>query len=137
MMGSYNPPANDVELAMATHLEADDPHGSNAYTRSLVIVDPATVTDFQLNSATGTLANPYTINDNVFTTSSEYNNLSDYAIVDYGKRLKIKRWRHYGDLDNIGNGKVRRNEVRSKVNQGIGVLFLSGLGWIAKQSGLW
>lgn len=35
------------------------------------------------------------------------------------------------------NGKVRRNEVRSKVNQGIGTLLLSGVVWLAKYVGLW
>ncbi len=28
-----------------------------------------------------------------------------YATVDFGKLVKIRRWRQYGDLDNIGNGK--------------------------------
>ncbi len=99
-----NATAGGGESEMPAHLEADDPHGDRAYARSLVFAPEATVTDFQANPATGILTSGERINDNVLSYGSEYNPLNKYAIVDFGKFVKIRRWRQYGDLDNIGNG---------------------------------
>ena len=41
-----------------------------------------------------------------------------------------------GDVKKL-NGKVRGNEVRSKVNQGSVGLFMVVVGWFAKHLGLW
>lgn len=64
----------------------------------------ATVANFQANSATGTMSDPEKINDASTTTAAFAYGLDEYAEVDFGKLVIIKRWRQYGNTINDGNG---------------------------------
>ena len=65
----------------------------------------ATVAMFQVNGATGDFTTlSQRINDDNLTSFAEAGSTDQYAEVDYGLVVSIKRWRQYGDTDNNGNG---------------------------------
>lgn len=65
----------------------------------------ADVTAFQLNPATGTFgSSPEDINNNVVAEAGRADNIGEYAEVDFGKVVGIKRWRHYGHDNNNDDG---------------------------------
>ncbi|GAJ09201.1 unnamed protein product, partial [marine sediment metagenome] len=54
---------------------------------------------------TGTFAaNPENINDDNTTNEAEASGVGQYAEVDFGKVVVIKRWRQFGSVGNNGSG---------------------------------
>lgn len=62
----------------------------------------ATVPYFQANPATGDMSNPENMNNNNTGDSADGLEIGKYAEVDFGKLVKIKRWRQFGDTGNTG-----------------------------------
>ena len=71
----------------------------------IVTAVKATVANFQANAATGTFSTaPERINDNITTNTAIADTIAEYAEVDFGIVVIIKRWRQWGSTVNNGSG---------------------------------
>jgi len=71
----------------------------------LMIAPEATAALFQANPATGTFGYiPQALNDGSVSTPAYANGVDQYAEVDFGRAVAIKRYRQYGRDKNNGNG---------------------------------
>jgi len=86
--------------AVYTQLEAD-----NLFATENGVGLEATVALFQANPATGTfVTNPKYINDNATANPAAASVIGQYAEVNFGKVVRILRWRQFGWIGNDGDG---------------------------------
>jgi len=71
----------------------------------LMIAPEGTVAIFQATPATGNFTtSPENINDNNTGTNAQATVIDQYAEVDFGRAVAIKRYRQFGSTDNNGDG---------------------------------
>lgn len=79
-------------------------------TQILIIKEKAThaaesiLADYQANAATGTMTNPEYINDNNTSTIAYADTVDEYAEINFGKVVRIKKWSQCGHVSNDGDG---------------------------------
>jgi len=68
---------------------------------------PLTVLGFQRYAGTGTMGNPFYLNDNNTGTGTALEAVNDYTEVDWGIPRRISEWRQYGNITNNGDGRFK------------------------------
>ncbi len=67
----------------------------------------ATLADFQANPATGDFSYPQYLNDGSLSTITDPTSVGQYCEVDFGKLVKISRFRHYGYFNSTTDGRFK------------------------------
>jgi len=64
----------------------------------------ATILDFQVNPATGTMDTTAAVNDNN-TATVTVADLGEYCEINLGEIMRIRRYRQFGSIVNVGDGR--------------------------------
>lgn len=112
--------SDEVDVAGLSGLLADAQHVLEAEVNALIAIHAAisaahhaspgaldvTIAEWRANAATGTFASfPQRINDNNTGTQAAANAEGQYAEVDLGLIRGISGFRHFGQIDNTGEGR--------------------------------
>lgn len=68
------------------------------------LASEATVALFQTNAGVGDMQFPSNLNDNDTGSYARANSVDEYDEVDFGRVVRIKRWRQFGNTTNNGDG---------------------------------